>query len=176
MQIIQIMLIYANYANYTNYSNYANNANYATLLIGKKCRNLSWNHSPCRCPCRSSPCCGNCCSGLEEEAKNWWREPNGERAAGTKQHVRDFLSSFVDVRLSMFMVHTLLYRYGTYYHGIDYNTATDENPRYNEDGGKTFAVVTDENVYYQLWIKWTKNSVIMANYLNKRSETYSHLS
>ena len=64
--------------------------------------------------------------------------------------MRDFLSSFVDVRLSMFMVHTLLYRYGTYYHGIDYNTATDENPRYNEDGGKTFAVVTDENVYYQL--------------------------
>ena len=39
--------------------------------------------------------------------------------------------------------------YGTYYRGVEYNTATDNNPRYNEDGGD--AVVTDANAdYYQL--------------------------
>ena len=32
--------------------------------------------------------------------------------------------------------------------GNEYNTANDNNPRYNEDGGD--AVVSDQNVYYQL--------------------------
>ena len=40
--------------------------------------------------------------------------------------------------------------YGTYYHGVEYNIASDTNPRYNEHGGNADAVVTDENVYYQL--------------------------
>ena len=39
--------------------------------------------------------------------------------------------------------------YGTYYHGVEYNTANDNNPRYNEDG--CGAVVTDANAqYYKL--------------------------
>ena len=39
--------------------------------------------------------------------------------------------------------------YGTYYHGVEYNIANDNNQRYNEDGGD--AVVTDANAeYYQL--------------------------
>ena len=39
--------------------------------------------------------------------------------------------------------------YGTYYHGVEYNTVNDNNPRYNEEGGD--AVVTDANAdYYQL--------------------------
>ena len=41
-------------------------------------------------------------------------------------------------------------QYGTYYQGVQYNTANDANPRYNEDGGNDDAVVTDENIYYQL--------------------------
>ena len=41
-------------------------------------------------------------------------------------------------------------RYGTYYHGFEYSIASDDNPRYNEVGGNADAVVTDENVYYQL--------------------------
>jgi len=41
-------------------------------------------------------------------------------------------------------------RYGTYYHGVEYSVANDDNPRYNEDGGNADAVVTDENVYYHL--------------------------
>ena len=41
-------------------------------------------------------------------------------------------------------------RYGTYYRGVEYNIASDNNPRYNEDGGNAGAVITDENVYYQL--------------------------
>ena len=41
-------------------------------------------------------------------------------------------------------------RYGTYYHGVEYSIASDDNPRYNKDGGNADAVVTDENVYYQL--------------------------
>ena len=40
--------------------------------------------------------------------------------------------------------------YGTYYHGVEYSFATDNNPTYNEDEGNADAVVTDENVYYQL--------------------------
>ena len=40
--------------------------------------------------------------------------------------------------------------YGTYYRGVEYNIATVNNPRYNEDGGTGDAVVTDENVYHQL--------------------------
>ena len=40
--------------------------------------------------------------------------------------------------------------YGTYYHGVVYNIAGDMNQRYNEDGGNADAVVTDQNVYYQL--------------------------
>ena len=49
-------------------------------------------------------------------------------------------------------VDTLFYRYGTYYHDVEYNTATDHNPRYNEDGvnDDDNAVVTDKNIYYQL--------------------------
>ena len=39
--------------------------------------------------------------------------------------------------------------YGTY-DGIEYNTVNEDNPRYNEDGGNDDAVVTDENIYYQL--------------------------
>ena len=39
--------------------------------------------------------------------------------------------------------------YGTYYHGVEYNTVNDNNPRYNEEG--VDAVVTDANAdYYQL--------------------------
>ena len=39
--------------------------------------------------------------------------------------------------------------YRTYHRGVEYNIATDHNPRYNEDGGE--AVVTDANpLYYQL--------------------------
>ena len=38
--------------------------------------------------------------------------------------------------------------YGTYYQGVEYNTATDNNPRYNEDGGNADAIVTDENTHY----------------------------
>ena len=41
-------------------------------------------------------------------------------------------------------------RYGTYYHGVEYSIASDDNSRYNEDGDNAAAVVTDENVYYQL--------------------------
>jgi len=41
-------------------------------------------------------------------------------------------------------------RYGTYYHGVEYSIARDDNPRYNEDGGNADAFVTDENIYYQL--------------------------
>ena len=37
-----------------------------------------------------------------------------------------------------------------YYQGNAYNTAVDNNPRYNEDGGNADAVITDENIYYQL--------------------------
>ena len=40
--------------------------------------------------------------------------------------------------------------YGTFYRGVEYNVASDNNPRYNEDGGTGDAVITDENVYYQL--------------------------
>ena len=40
--------------------------------------------------------------------------------------------------------------YGTYYRGVEYSVATDNNPIYNEDEGNADAVVTDENVYYQL--------------------------
>ena len=40
--------------------------------------------------------------------------------------------------------------YGTYYQGVEYNVAIDNNPTYNEDGGNDDAVVTDENIYYQL--------------------------
>ena len=40
--------------------------------------------------------------------------------------------------------------YGTYYRGVEYSVATDNNPMYNEDEGNADAVVTDENVYYQL--------------------------
>ena len=40
-------------------------------------------------------------------------------------------------------------QYGTYYHqGVEYNTANDNNPRYNEDGGNDDAVVTDEYIFY----------------------------
>ena len=39
-------------------------------------------------------------------------------------------------------------RYRTYDQGIEYNTANDNNPRYNEDGGNDDAVVTDENIFY----------------------------
>ena len=38
--------------------------------------------------------------------------------------------------------------YGTYYQGAEYNTATDENPKYNEDGCGDIAFVTDKNIYY----------------------------
>ena len=38
--------------------------------------------------------------------------------------------------------------YGTYYQGPEYNTATEDNPRYNEDGGNDDAVVIDENTFY----------------------------
>ena len=38
--------------------------------------------------------------------------------------------------------------YGTYSQGTEYNTATEDNPRYNEDGGNDDAVVIDENTYY----------------------------
>ena len=39
--------------------------------------------------------------------------------------------------------------YGTYYQGVEYNNAMEQNPRYNEDQGD--AVVTDANpLYYQL--------------------------
>ena len=38
--------------------------------------------------------------------------------------------------------------YGTYYQGVEYNTATDDNPRYNEDGGNADAIVIDENTHY----------------------------
>ena len=40
--------------------------------------------------------------------------------------------------------------YGTYYEGAEDNVAVDNNPMYNQDGGNGDAVVTDENVYYQL--------------------------
>ena len=40
--------------------------------------------------------------------------------------------------------------YGTYYQGVEYNVAVDNNPTYNEDGRQDDALVTDENVYYQL--------------------------
>ena len=39
-------------------------------------------------------------------------------------------------------------QYGTYYEGTEYNTANDNNPRYNEDGSNYDAVITDENIYY----------------------------
>ena len=38
--------------------------------------------------------------------------------------------------------------YGTYYRVVEYNTATDDNPRYNEDEGNDDAIVTDENTDY----------------------------
>ena len=38
--------------------------------------------------------------------------------------------------------------YGTYSLGTEYNTTTEDNPRYNEDGGNDDAVVIDENTYY----------------------------
>ena len=34
--------------------------------------------------------------------------------------------------------------------GNEYNTAINNNPRYNEDGGVGDSVVSDQNVYYQL--------------------------
>ena len=37
-----------------------------------------------------------------------------------------------------------------YFQGNAYNTAVDNNPRYNEDGGNADAIITDENIYYQL--------------------------
>ena len=37
--------------------------------------------------------------------------------------------------------------YGTYYRVVEYNTATDDNPRY-EDEGNDDAIVTDENTDY----------------------------
>ena len=46
--------------------------------------------------------------------------------------------------------------YRTYYCGVNDNIATDQNPRYNEDGGE--AVVTDANpLYYQLSISRKNN-------------------
>ena len=48
-------------------------------------------------------------------------------------------------------------QYGTYSDGVEYNTANDDNPRYNEDGGKDDAVVTDENIYYQLATTTNRN-------------------
>ena len=38
----------------------------------------------------------------------------------------------------------------TYFQGNAYNTAVDNNPRYNEGGGNADAVITDQNIYYQL--------------------------
>ena len=38
--------------------------------------------------------------------------------------------------------------YGSYDEGPGYNVAQDINPRYNEDGGNTDSVVTDQNMYY----------------------------
>ena len=40
--------------------------------------------------------------------------------------------------------------YGTYYEGAEDNVAVDNNPMYNQGGGNGDAVITDENVYYQL--------------------------
>ena len=37
-----------------------------------------------------------------------------------------------------------------YFQGNAYNTAVDNNPRYNEDGGNADAIITDQNIYYQL--------------------------
>ena len=37
-----------------------------------------------------------------------------------------------------------------YFKGNAYNTAVDNNPRYNEGGGNADAVITDQNIYYQL--------------------------
>ena len=36
--------------------------------------------------------------------------------------------------------------YGSYYRGVEYNTATDESPRYNEDGGNADAVVPGDKM------------------------------
>ena len=40
--------------------------------------------------------------------------------------------------------------YGTYFRGVEYNVAVDNNPRYNEDGDNDDAFVTDANIYYQI--------------------------
>ena len=37
--------------------------------------------------------------------------------------------------------------YKIYYRGREYNTATDDNPRYDEDGDSDNAVVTDQHTY-----------------------------
>ena len=60
--------------------------------------------------------------------------------------------------------------YGTYYHGVEYNTANDNNPRYNEDGGKGNAVVTDANAhYYQLASATNDNPRYNQNQGNKNA-------
>ena len=40
--------------------------------------------------------------------------------------------------------------YGTYFRGVEYNVAVDNNPRYNEDGDNDGAFVTDANTYYEI--------------------------
>ena len=42
------------------------------------------------------------------------------------------------------------WQWNTNHQGNEYNTAIDNNPRYNEDCGVGDAVVSNQNVYYQL--------------------------
>ena len=56
-------------------------------------------------------------------------------------------------------------QYGTYYEGVEYNIATEDNPRYNEDGVNDDAVATDANVdyYYQLPTSIDDNNLNRGN-------------
>jgi len=61
-----------------------------------------------------------------------------------------FLVQKKDLRQNSEQKQELNDQYGRYYQGNEYNTAIDNNPRYNEYGGGGDAVISDQNVYYQL--------------------------
>ena len=64
--------------------------------------------------------------------------------------------------------------YGTYYQGVEYNNATEQNPRYNEDQGD--AVVTDANpLYYQLSSSSSDNPGHNDNVSNTEGNLYCQL-
>ena len=63
--------------------------------------------------------------------------------------------------------------YGTYYQGAEYNTATDENPKYNEDGCNGIAFVTDKNIYYDNLIDNSEH--VKNGPSSKNGNVYQHV-